>query len=350
YPDYLRSRVSLISLLIAAVILLFFSIINYTLGDKELALIEMMAMVMMVAIYIDYYRNKNLERLSSIVVGIMYALFIPLTLLTQNEDYTLIWTIFFPIFAILVKGRKKGLFHIALFYVVVMGAALYGIGEWQDGQWNFRSFMRFLLASAMMVMFMYLIDMIKDYIYNKVRELVAREEQHIKVLKQLSNTDPLTQLYNRRYLKEVFPCQFNMAKRHNFVMGFFILDIDYFKQFNDAYGHIEGDNALKKVAAIFQAQMRRGTDSAYRLGGEEFAGLVIADSAEQVIAQANRIREAVEAEAIPHKQTGKMTVSIGVRIVQKFNGESFDTVYAKADNALYQAKEKGRNSVIVNAQ
>ena len=347
-PDYLRSRISLISLFLATVLLLFFALYNFWLGDTFAAALDAFVMLLTASLFFDYYLNHRLERMSNGIIAVLFILFLPLTLFTKGEDFSLIWTIFFPIFAILTKGRNTGLLYTLLFYTIVTVTAYNGIGEWQSGAWNARSFTRFLLASLMITALIYLIATVKDYIYYKINELIAKEKRHVKLLESLSNVDPLTGLYNRRSLKENFSDHFNIAKRHGLLLGFIILDIDFFKEFNDTYGHLEGDNALKKVASIFLAHMRRGSDSAYRLGGEEFGGLVVAENAEQIIAQANRLKDAIATEAIPHATTGILGVSIGVDIIEDFDGESFDTIYARADKALYKAKELGKNRVIIN--
>ena len=346
-PDYLRSRISLISLFLASGGLLFFSIYNFWLGDLLASALEVFIMLVAIALLFDYYLNHHLERMCNGLVITMFALFVPLTLMSQGEDFSLAWTIFFPMIAILTKGQRVGLIATVLFYTVIIAAAYNGIGEWQSGHWNARSFTRFLFASLMLTTLVYLIEVVKEYIYRKIHELIEREQRHVKLLESLSNVDPLTGLYNRRHLQENFPNQFNTAKRHSLVFGFLILDIDDFKSINDRFGHQEGDNVLKKVASIFLAHMRRGSDAAYRLGGEEFGGLVVAETPEQIVLQAQRLKEAISLEAIPHATTGVLGVSIGVDIVENFEGESFDTIYARADKALYRAKELGKDRIIV---
>ncbi|MDD2886961.1 MAG: cache domain-containing protein [Aliarcobacter sp.] len=170
-----------------------------------------------------------------------------------------------------------------------------------------------------------------------------------KHIEYLSITDELTQLYNRRFFNKKIEEEINRAKRENNSFSFLIMDIDYFKQFNDTYGHQEGDIVLEKVANILRKRTSRASDFAFRLGGEEF-GIITTLDKEKVIEFANLIKDEIEKLQIEHK-TSKiskyLTVSIG--IVSK-EGESITNsslLYKEADDCLYEAKKLGRNSIFI---
>jgi diguanylate cyclase (GGDEF)-like protein/PAS domain S-box-containing protein len=170
-----------------------------------------------------------------------------------------------------------------------------------------------------------------------------------KHIEQLSITDDLTDLYNRRFFNIKIEEEINRAKRDNHYFSFLVIDIDYFKQYNDTYGHQKGDIALEKVALILKKRTSRGSDFAFRLGGEEF-GIITTLNKEKAIEFANLIKDEIENLKIEHKasEVSKfITISIG--IVSK-EGEfitNSDLLYKEADDCLYEAKKLGRNSIFI---
>ncbi|MDD2895298.1 MAG: cache domain-containing protein [Aliarcobacter sp.] len=170
-----------------------------------------------------------------------------------------------------------------------------------------------------------------------------------KHVEYLSITDELTQLYNRRFFNKKIVEELNRAKRENNYFSFLIMDIDYFKQYNDTYGHQKGDIVLEKVASVLKKKSSRASDFAFRLGGEEF-GIITTLDREKVIEFANLIKDEIENLQIEHKTSEvskHLTISIG--IVSK-EGESItnsDLLYKEADDCLYEAKKLGRNSIFI---
>lgn len=165
-------------------------------------------------------------------------------------------------------------------------------------------------------------------------------------LEKLARHDVLTDLYNRRafneYLTSAFE-QFQIDTAHSYHV--FMLDIDYFKQVNDRYGHDVGDFVLKTVAKILTSSIRK-TDFVARLGGEEFV-VIISNTETTVVKQiAEKIRKNVEATQILEQQC--MTISIGISTVNEHD-TSMHEVMTRADKALYLAKDKGRNQVVIDA-
>ena len=147
--------------------------------------------------------------------------------------------------------------------------------------------------------------------------------------------DQLTGLANRRHLEISAAAVFARSKRHKNTFCLALVDIDHFKQFNDNYGHDEGDRILKRVADVFQRHIRE-SDLAIRYGGEEFLLLLSDSELEEALSFADRLRYVLADE------TG-VTVSIGVAAY--CGQDSFDEVIKSADEALYSAKRNGRNRV-----
>ncbi len=157
---------------------------------------------------------------------------------------------------------------------------------------------------------------------------------------QLSVTDPLTGLLNRRYLEKRLIEEIQRSKRHRFPMSLMMLDVDEFKSYNDAFGHPAGDTALKIVASVLQ-DILRGADVAARYGGEEFAILLPQTTSTEAAAIAERLRQRIEHTEFPKR---KVTVSIGIASCSN-EVESPDDIIAASDHALYEAKNHGRNNV-----
>ncbi len=162
---------------------------------------------------------------------------------------------------------------------------------------------------------------------------------------QLSVTDPLTGLLNRRYLEERLAEEITRSKRHRFSMSLMMLDVDNFKSYNDSFGHPAGDSALTMVAEILKETLR-GADVAARYGGEEFAILLPQTSTEEAAQIGERIRKRIERTEFAKRQ---VTVSIGIASCSSEIDTPKDLISA-ADVALYAAKNHGRNNVqIFNA-
>jgi diguanylate cyclase (GGDEF)-like protein len=157
---------------------------------------------------------------------------------------------------------------------------------------------------------------------------------------QLSVTDPLTGLLNRRYIEARLTEEVKRSNRHGFPMSFMMLDVDNFKAYNDRYGHPAGDEALKLVGHVIRETLR-GADVAARFGGEEFSILLPQTTGDEAAAIAERIRYNMELTSFHHRQ---VTVSIGIA---SCSAElcSAPNIVSAADRALYEAKRRGRNRV-----
>lgn len=171
-----------------------------------------------------------------------------------------------------------------------------------------------------------------------------------KILSQLAERDGLTGLYNRRIFDEHMERLWRQSRREDTQLTLLLVDIDHFKDFNDFYGHQAGDDALKQVARVIGESAQRPLDIATRYGGEEFALLLYGPASEYGREFPEQLREAVMALRIPHKHSPtapSLTVSIGVAIMMPGAERSMAGAIQLADEALYQAKEEGRNRVVV---
>lgn len=170
-------------------------------------------------------------------------------------------------------------------------------------------------------------------------------------LEALAITDQLTGLNNRRHFNTVFNQEMRRARREKRALTFFLIDIDYFKNYNDRYGHLEGDNALEQVGRALRETCRRPGDLPFRLGGEEFGVLATNLSNENAITFGEKLRAAIEVLKIPHadnKANVYLTVSAGLVNRLPSLDDTVEDFIRTADARLYQAKALGRNRVVVS--
>ena len=171
-----------------------------------------------------------------------------------------------------------------------------------------------------------------------------------KELEEINKTDGLTGLNNRREFDNVFPQQISISKRNKDLLVFVMLDIDHFKQYNDTYGHQEGDVVIKKVASILKSTLKRPLDYAFRLGGEEFGMLYLVSNEYSALNIALKVKNKLEDEKIKHSGNSisqYVTITAGLYIIDKDDNSTVEEIYKKADDALYVSKENGRNKITV---
>lgn len=180
----------------------------------------------------------------------------------------------------------------------------------------------------------------------KLKVMNERLQDNLILLEQLSITDSLTGLKNRRSFDEIFPQELYRAQRQNYEFNFMILDVDNFKQYNDNYGHKAGDNVLQQIGKILTRFARRATDFAFRYGGEEFAYICIGQEKDKFLSHCNNILKAIEDKNIIHEFAPYkvITVSAGA-VVCKKQRVSKEDIFVLADDNLYESKNNGKNRV-----
>ncbi len=167
-----------------------------------------------------------------------------------------------------------------------------------------------------------------------------------KTLKELTIRDGLTGLYNHRHFQETLALEISRSKRYAKTFSLVFLDVDFFKQYNDTHGHLQGDVVLVGLSNLLSDGLRK-SDVAARYGGEEFVLLLPETSKEHAFILAENIREKIAAHPFPGRETqpqGMVTVSIGIAVFPE-DGNDSSTLLHHADEALYQAKNAGRNRV-----
>ena len=184
---------------------------------------------------------------------------------------------------------------------------------------------------------------------NNLNETLENKNNLEKELQNLSITDELTQLYNRRFFNSKIEEEINRAKRENKHLCLMVLDIDFFKQYNDTYGHQKGDFVLQEISKVLKNRTNRASDFAFRIGGEEFAILVNLEK-NKISEFAEAIKNDIENLKIEHsgnKVSKYVTTSIGVNFKQADELKNIDELFKVADDNLYEAKRSGRNCVVI---
>jgi diguanylate cyclase (GGDEF)-like protein len=197
-----------------------------------------------------------------------------------------------------------------------------------------------------------------DYLAKPIRLPIvrARVRNHLELkryrdfLENLSLTDGLTGIANRRRFDEVIDSEWRRAKRNQTQMSLVLMDVDHFKGYNDRYGHLAGDDCLRHLARGLMECVRRPSDLVARYGGEEFACLLPDTNAEGAMWVANQMRDKVNYLNVPYEGytiADHVTLSFGVATMLPLVGQSFFDLIRRADEFLYEAKRSGRNQIWV---
>lgn len=242
------------------------------------------------------------------------------------------------------------------------------INDWQGKKVLYVTEERIIrLALSTLIGIIIIILSIGFYLVNKYRKLSKKLELDVKErsqelrqanvslkeanieLARISLTDKLTSIYNRRYFDRTFNREWKIARRNRQSLALIMLDIDKFKNFNDTYGHLAGDQCLERIADQIKKTIKRPGDFVARYGGEEFAVVLPNTPIDGALKLAEEIREDIENLNNHYEELEtKVTVSLGVAAIIPDSTDNPDELIAAADKALYQAKEAGRNQVVSN--
>jgi diguanylate cyclase (GGDEF)-like protein len=178
----------------------------------------------------------------------------------------------------------------------------------------------------------------------KERELTNERIRMMEKLQKLAITDGLTRLYNSRSFYSQLELEVDRFNRYQHPLTLLLLDIDHFKDYNDKYGHLEGDKVLVRFSQIIRSCLRTN-DSAYRYGGEEFTVILPETAGEEARTVAQRIRSALEAEPFSPEDGEVATVTISIGLTEYHPKEELSSFIQRADQAMYRSKRSGRNKV-----
>lgn len=208
-----------------------------------------------------------------------------------------------------------------------------------------------ILIENILTMYNSLSSKALDLIRERKERIKAQEELRIinKKLQELSITDQLTNLYNRRYFEEVMDREIKLCIREKRYLGIILFDIDYFKKLNDTYGHHQGDIALKSIASCMKKIAKRASDYSFRLGGEEFCIITSSVNEKEAYNLAKILKEEIFELKIQNENSlidNFLTVSTGVLSLIPEKADTLDSIMLTVDKKLYKAKDNGRNTII----
>lgn len=179
----------------------------------------------------------------------------------------------------------------------------------------------------------------------KERRLTQERVQMLDKLKRLSITDGLTKLYNSRYFYNQLKAEIDRTARYQRPLSLLLMDIDQFKEYNDSFGHLEGDKVLLRLGQVIRSCLRK-MDSAYRYGGEEFTVILPETEGDEAATVAERIRSSVSVEEFyPKDLKEKFTITISIGVTEYIHDEEIAIFVQRADKAMYLSKQSGRNRV-----
>ncbi len=322
-----KASILLILTLISSAVFLFYSYIDFNQGDIITAYTELIMSIICLLNPILLMIFKNIRIITSINLLLIGAVFISATFEELPHDVSsLIWINTYPVASFILKGKGGliwGLVFLLAFSTVI---GIKGFLLKEDINYDY-------VADAY---FSYILILLIIYFYEEIYE-------RSKIAwKKLATTDKLTNCINRYAFEDILNREVERARRYSYSLSLIIFDLDNFKEINDNHGHLKGDEVLKIVADITRNHLRK-TDFLCRWGGEEFLILATYTDKRQAVQLAERMRKAIESYdfGLPFR----VTASFGVTDLEP--GDDIDSILARADKAMYEAKRRGKNCVVV---
>lgn len=336
-PEYRRVYLINSILLTLSVSLLFFSIIELE-ECRAMALNDFMAFCVSVGLLAYFHGTKNITVTAYGTVAIVAFGSAATVAVAGHQNYTYYWLILFAPVAYFLLSPRQATLVSALFYGFHISDIAANYHDWAATPYTDTALVNIASVTFLLVVLIYYYDLSR-------REVAAMLEEKNRELQKLSSEDPLTGLLNRRAFFRQASIEVSRSQRHSYPMSVLMLDIDHFKSINDEYGHDVGDKVLKEFAPVMQNEVR-DTDLVARYGGEEFVIVLRDTDVDTAVTMAERLRKKLAETYISYKEGSVgFTVSLGVTGYEEAD-EMIDMTIARADKALYRAKQAGRNQVV----
>ncbi|MBU2869548.1 diguanylate cyclase [Colwellia sp. E2M01] len=320
-------------LLLSFSIPLIFMIGNLIYGNIALFYVNLVLFIgMSILLSISGHRRRYGPHfiLHFMALGILFVVYIQ-----QAKEYTPIWSFLYIFIVMSLYGDKIGV----RICIVFLSILFYILSLFVNESITMMELIRFVIVSVFIVFFAYLTEALIARTFEK---LIDAKTQ----LVALTKTDPLTGLFNRRHFDEMLPNKMSNANRRKELLALVIIDIDNFKSYNDTFGHPAGDFALISLADLLKAQMKRSTDTIFRIGGEEFALLYQTKNENDALQVIEDIRKSVANLDKNCDLERQITVSAGLLFIHAQQDLTLEKAYELADALLYKAKNSGRNVVV----
>ena len=312
-----------------AMIFMFFLTLVALINHDRKILIYDSAVILLLIVSITSFYKRSIFIAARICLVVLSVSSLGLLYMEGGSGGVVFWVFLLIQFYIILFGYKSGGIVAGIISLIYLISYSVMVDDYS---------IKYLTRYTVAIVGVYTISMYYE-------RLIIRTEQR---LQELTVTDSLTSLYNRRYFDEIFSKNINTARRNNNLLVFAMLDIDFFKKYNDSEGHHAGDAVLKDISRKFRDSFHRSEDFVFRIGGEEFAVLFYTEDRDSAFAYIDNLRQGVEDMGIEHpgnEVSPYITISAGLHIIDHQNQKDCDEIYKICDDALYKAKEKGRNRV-----
>lgn len=338
HPEYHRVYLINAFLFVLGSMFLFFSIADMIAGYHELAALHAIALSM--AIVLLYYFQKTSDLLIGSIGALMIATLVIVSFLTMYhyQFYGYYWMVVVVPLAYFLLGSHFGTLYSLLFFGYFITDMVLHYEQWGPAAFTYESIINITIASVVLVA-------LTRYFELSRHEALSIIEEKNRELQRLATTDPLTGLLNRRAFFDLAEKEIGRCMRYANSCAIIMMDIDHFKSINDTHGHQAGDLVLQRLSQLIKKELRLN-DLAARFGGEEFVLLISESDLAMAHSIAERLRQQIEQHVVvTDDERISLTVSLGVSVYTK-EDKDIDTLIARADEALYIAKHRGRNRVV----
>lgn len=349
-------RVPLFNLLLFLGIFCFsgFSFITVLSGNFLFAGIELaMALLFIVGYFIS--RSRGIAQWASLaLLSAFYLFFIVLGITGGPDGNGYLWIYTFPLMSSFLAGPRRGTLWSASLITILLAAVLSFPENQYIAEYHPTRLIRLTASFSIVTLFSFITDGIIIYSFHKMHEMKRKLEititelhQSREELQQQAIHDGLTGIYNRRFFNQTITTWTIQAKRHNSYTALFMIDVDYFKKYNDCFGHLKGDSVLKSVSVAIQKSLRRESDMVFRYGGEEFVVMLTKTTPKTTRELSEKIMHNIRRCNILHPESPYGVISISMGVVEWDSMEDIvaEEFIERADSALYKAKANGRNRI-----
>ncbi len=320
-------------------VLLAIGLLSCLRGDRMLGFLDFLFALVLVTLLTAMGKAESPDRIIEATLILVLLFFLSLFLTSRAGGYSFVWFYTYPILSMFMLGGKKG----SLYSLILISFSILPLSLSFEFLPDYPSTFLYRFVTS------YLLATFLIFLYEKTREkmekrlLITLEE-----LKDQAIKDGLTGLYNRRYLDSIWAFLIRNFHDSEKYVTFIMMDLDYFKKYNDYYGHPMGDEVLKKIGLLLKKQIRRKTDYVFRYGGEEFCCLLYGCNRETSLTFSREILDELKKLDIPHERSPfqRVTLSMGIVMSSLRGGNNPSEIILEADKALYRAKDEGRNRFV----
>ena len=333
-PNYSRVYLLNATLIVLSIVCLFFAILNFLENDVPfVVLLDLIIMICAILTIANFHKTDNIKITSFLTTILLTFLIAIYFYFVENRNFGLFWFSIYPPFTYLIFGRKKGRIYTLTFGSIILTYVILSYKSWEPAVFDYQSLINIIAA----VICLSLLVVFYENSRKTAEDAIIIKNKELEIM---SITDRLTGLYNRHKLDIALNEFLSKSDNCNNIFSIIIADIDYFKSFNDTYGHLYGDKVLVDLASIIKTTAY-DNDIVGRWGGEEF--LIICPGLNNEGVKELALKMLDNISNYKTKDNKKVSMSFGIATCKK--NESIDMLLQRADASLYCSKDKGRNMV-----